>query len=171
MKRLIALVIEQYEAYERLECIHLLTCIPVADNEQRERHGKSLRFMFSKVPFTKVVGLELVDWSETDVAVVKMPYTETVDNSGGTAHGGAIATLIDVTGAAAAWNGHDYDNGTRGATVSMTVNYTGAARGEALIATGRCVRRARELNFTDINVVSESGRSVATGTLIYRIAR
>lgn len=142
----------------------------VTHDEQRERHGKSLRFMFTKVPFTNLVGLELIDWSVPDVSVVKLPYSDAVDNSGGTAHGGAIATLLDVTGAAAAWNGHDYANGTRGATVSMTVNYTGAARGEAVIATGRCVRRAKELNFVDVAVVSESGRSVATGTVIYRIA-
>lgn len=144
----------------------------VSDSEQRERHGKSLRYMFTRVPFTITVGLELVDWSEPDVAVVKLPYGETVDNGGGTHHGGAIATLIDTAGSAAAWNGHDYDydSGTRGATVSMTVNYTGGARGEAVIATARCVRRAKELNFANVTVSSESGRSVATGSVIYRIA-
>jgi uncharacterized protein (TIGR00369 family) len=142
----------------------------VSDSEQRERHGKSLRYMFTKVPFTVTVGLELVDWSEPDVAVVKLPFSDTVDNGGGTPHGGAIATLIDTAGSAAAWNGHDYDLGTRGATVSMTVNYTGGARGEAAIATARCVRRAKELNFAEVSVVSESGRSLATGSVIYRIA-
>jgi len=142
----------------------------VSDSEQRERHGKSLRYMFTRVPFTVTVGLELVDWSVPDVAVVKLPHSQTVDNGGGTHHGGAIATLIDTAGSAAVWNGHDYDTGTRGATVSMTVNYTGGARGEAVIATARCVRRAKELNFADVSVLSESGRSVATGSVIYRIA-
>ncbi|WP_068182983.1 PaaI family thioesterase [Mycobacterium sp. UM_CSW] len=142
----------------------------MSEDEQRERHGKSLRFMFTKVPFNKVVGLELIDWSEPDVAVVRLPFSEAIDNSGGTAHGGAIATLADVAGSAAAWNGHDYEKGTRGATVSVTINFTGAARGEAVIATARCVRRARELNFTEVSIVSESGRPVASGTVIYRIA-
>lgn len=126
--------------------------------------------MFTRVPFTQTVGLELLDWSEPDLAVVKMPFSPTLDNSGGSPHGGAIATLIDTAGSAAAWNGHDYNLGTRGATVTMTVNYTGTARGETLIATGRCVRRAKELNFTEVSVVSESGKTVATGSVIYRIA-
>lgn len=77
----------------------------MTDSELRERHGKSLRFLFTRVPFTATVGLELVDWSEPDVA-------------------GAIATLIDTAGSAAAWNGHNYDIGTRGATVTMTVKLT-----------------------------------------------
>ncbi|MCX2934440.1 PaaI family thioesterase [Mycobacterium sp. CVI_P3] len=136
----------------------------------RERHEKSLNFMFTRVPFTKFVGLRLVDWSEPDRAVVSLPYSETVDNSGQTHHGGAIATLIDVAGAAAAWNGHDYANGTRGATVSMTVNYVASGRGEAIQAAAHCVRRAKELNFVEVSVASESERIVATASLIYRIA-
>lgn len=82
---------------------------------------------------------------------------------------GAIATLLDTTGAAAVWNGHDYERGTRGSTVSLTVNYLGAARNEAVIATGRCVRRAKELNFATVEAVSESGRTVASAVMTYRI--
>lgn len=142
----------------------------MADTEQRSRHERSLRYMFSKVPFITALGLELVEWAEQeDHVVVRMPVNALADNGGGTPHGGAIATLLDTTGAAAVWNGHDYERGTRGSTVSMTVNYLGAARGEAVIATGRCVRRARELNFATIDAVSESGRPVASAVLTYRI--
>jgi uncharacterized protein (TIGR00369 family) len=136
----------------------------------RERHAKSVRFTFTKVPFVREVGLELVDASEVDVVVAKMPYSDKIDNSGKTPHGGAIATLIDSTGSAAAWNGHDYDKGVRGATVTLTVNFIGGSRQETVIATGRCVRRAKELNFVEVSVATESGRPVATGLMIYRIA-
>ncbi|HTK67680.1 MAG TPA: PaaI family thioesterase [Pseudonocardia sp.] len=142
----------------------------MTNDHNRERHGKSLGFMFSKVPFITETGLELLDWSEPDSARVRMPYTERIDNAGGTPHGGAIATLIDTSGSAAAWNGHDYDKGARGSTVSLTVNYLGGARGEAVVATARCVRRAKELNFTEVSVATESGTPVAHGTVIYRIA-
>ncbi|MGV0045015.1 PaaI family thioesterase [Mycobacterium colombiense] len=142
----------------------------MTDTDLRTRHGKSLRYMFGKVPFVSALGLELVDWeSEEGRVVVRMPYTELADNGGGTPHGGAIATLLDTTGAAAVWNGHDYSRGTRGSTVSLTVNYLGSPRDEAVVATGRCVRRAKELNFATVDAVSESGRPVASAVLTYRI--
>jgi uncharacterized protein (TIGR00369 family) len=143
----------------------------MTDDELRSRHGKSLRYMFTKVPFVSALGLELVEWEEQeDHAVVRMPFRELADNGGGTPHGGAVATLMDTTGAAAVWNGHDYDKGTRGSTVSMTVNYLGTARDEVVIATGACVRRAKELNFVTVEARSESGRPVASAVMTYRIA-
>lgn len=143
----------------------------MTDTDLRSRHGKSLRYMFSKVPFVGALGLELMEWEDQpDRVVVRMPFRELADNGGGTPHGGAVATLLDTTGAAAVWNGHDYERGTRGSTVSLTVNYLGSARDEAVIATGRCVRRAKELNFATVEAVSESGRPVASAVMTYRIA-
>lgn len=61
----------------------------MTDTELRTRHGKSLRFMFSKVPFVSALGLELLEWEEQqDHVVVRMPCSELVDNGGGTPHGG-----------------------------------------------------------------------------------
>ena len=79
-----------------------------------------------------------------------------------------IASLIDTTGAAAVWAGHDFDKGLRASTVSMTVNYTGRAAGD-LVATARCVRRGRDLAFSEITVEDTHNTLVATGTLVYRI--
>lgn len=142
----------------------------MADIDVRDKHRKSLRFIFSKVPFVSELGMELVNWDTPDTVVTRMAYSKLIDNGFGTPHGGAVAALMDTTGSAAAWNGHDYEKGSRGATVSMTVNYVGAARDEVVTATGRCVRRAKELNFTEVTVTSESGRTIANGTVIYRIA-
>lgn len=141
----------------------------MTDEQVRTRHGKSLRYMFTKVPFVAALGLELVQWETEGVVTVRMPVSDLVDNGGGTPHGGAIATLLDTAGAAAVWNGHDYERGTKGSTVSLSVNYLGAARGEAVTAEARCVRRARELNYALIEAVSESGRPVASAILTYRI--
>jgi uncharacterized protein (TIGR00369 family) len=75
---------------------------------------------------------------------------------------------VDTTGAAAVWAGHDFDKGMRASTVSMTVNYTGRASGD-LLATARCVKRGRDLAFSEIRVEDPKGTLVATGTLAYRI--
>ena len=135
----------------------------------QQRRSKSLHYMFSKVPFTSSLGIELVDWSD-DGVTLRMPYSELVDNAGGTFHGGAVAALLDNAGAAAVWAGHDYSKGTNASTVSLTINYLGAGRGEDLIAKAHCVRRARDLNFAEIDVSSADGRPVASGVLVYRIA-
>jgi uncharacterized protein (TIGR00369 family) len=134
-----------------------------------ERRSKSLRYMFTKVPFSAALGIVLEE-SSPDGVVVRMPYSDLVDNASGTFHGGAVATLVDNAGAAAVWAGHDYSRGTTASTVSMTVNYLGAGRDRDLIARAHCVRRARELNFVEIEVASEDGRPVASGMLVYRIA-
>jgi uncharacterized protein (TIGR00369 family) len=125
--------------------------------------------MFSKVPFTTALQITLEEHGP-DGVVLRMPYTDLVDNAGGTFHGGAVATLMDNAGAAAVWAGHEYAKGVRASTVSMTINYTGAGKDSDLLARARCVRRAKELNFTEIEIETEDGRSVASGVLVYRIA-
>ena len=57
----------------------------------------------------------------------------------------------------------------RAATVSLTVNYTGAARDADLVADAVCLKRGRDLAFTEIHAGDEHGTAVANGTLVYRI--
>jgi uncharacterized protein (TIGR00369 family) len=80
-----------------------------------------------------------------------------------------VASLVDTAGASAVFAGHDFDKGARAATVSMTVNYTGAGRSADLIAEATCVKRGRDLSFSEIHVRDADGRLVATGSLVYRI--
>ena len=135
----------------------------------REKHERTMYFSFSRVPFTVDLGAKLLDWSEPGTVKVRLPYSPRMDNSGGTYHGGVIASLIDIAGAAAAWNGHDYSKGRRGLTISMNVNFLDRGGNETLIAVGRCIRRGAQLSFIEIRVETEDGRQVATGSLVYRI--
>ncbi|WP_420637691.1 PaaI family thioesterase [Candidatus Poriferisocius sp.] len=131
--------------------------------------SKMLHIMFTRVPFNTALNITLEE-AAPDGVTLRMPFSETVDNSGGTYHGGAVAALMDNAGAAAVWAGHDFSQGTRASTVSMAINYVGAGRTSDLIARARCVRRAKELNFTEIQIESDDGRPVASGVLVYRIA-
>ena len=45
----------------------------------------------------------------------------------------------------------------RAATVSLTVNYTGAGRGTDLVADAVCVKRGKDLAFSEIRVVGPRG--------------
>jgi uncharacterized protein (TIGR00369 family) len=80
-----------------------------------------------------------------------------------------IASALDTAGAAAAWSNHDFTRGSRASTISMTVNYVGAARSSDLVCHARTVKRGRELIFTEITATDADGRPVAHAVQTYRI--
>lgn len=141
--------------------------MPLTPEEQAERRT-SMRDVFLRTNYMKGLGLVIEEWSEDGVRM-RLPFDERLTNDGAVYHGGAVASLMDSTGAGAVWAGHDFDKGLRAATVSMTVNYTGAAVRSDLIGEGRCVRRGRDLAFSEIRVSDPDGKLVALGTLVYRI--
>ena len=135
--------------------------------DQAKRRAVARDVMLS-TPYIAGLDLEVEQWDETGVRV-RMPFHERFTNDGSAYHGGAVAALVDTAGSAAVWAGHDFDKGARAATVSITINYTGAARGVDLIADGVCVKRGRDLHFSEIRVSDPDGKLVATGTLVYRM--
>jgi uncharacterized protein (TIGR00369 family) len=139
----------------------------LSPEEQHQRRA-FLREQMPRTPFIAGLGVVIDEWSPEGVRL-RLPFAPSLTNDGQAYHGGAVAALMDTAGAAAVWAGHDFDKGTRAATVSMTVNYTGAGRGCDLVADAVCVKRGRDLAFSDIRVSDADGRSVATGSLVYRI--
>ena len=126
--------------------------------------------MYPDVPFQKMLGVEIVEVGK-DRAVVRLPFKYELAGGGNAFHGGAISSLLDLTGALAAWTGHDPENGLKAATVSMTVNYLAAALGKDVIATAHAVKRGKELVFSEVSICEEkSGKLIANGTMIYRTA-
>ena len=69
----------------------------------------------------------------------------------------------------AAWSNHDFEKGARASTVSMTIQYLGAARQSDLVCHARAVKRGRELIFTEIDVADHDGAPVAHALQTYRI--
>lgn len=119
-------------------------------------------------PLLRHLGIELRSL-EQDRAELFLPYRPELATMGDVVHGGAIATLIDTTGTAAAWADDTEPKDMGGATVSMTVDYLAAARGGDLLATGSVLRRGRSICFCDVVVSEPPGeRIVARGTLVYR---
>lgn len=123
---------------------------------------------FMATPFMSGIGLGF-DQYEPDDVVVRLPFREDLTNDGSYYHGGVIATAIDTAGAAAAWSNHDFSRGTRASTVSMAVQYVGAARQSDLLCHARTVKRGKELTFTEITASDAEGRVVAHAVQTYRI--
>lgn len=139
----------------------------LSDDEQAARRQAASEVMFA-TPYVSGLGLRVERW-DPDGVRLRLPFNACFTNNGKTYHGGAVASVIDTTGACAVWAGHDFEKGTHAATVSMTINYTGSARGVDLVAEATCVRRGRDLSFSEIRVSDPDGKLVATGTLVYRI--
>lgn len=122
------------------------------------------------IPMAVMLGLEITQW-EPDQVTISMPLRDDLTAHEGIFHGGALATLIDTAGTGVVIAGHDFANGSRIATVSMTVNYVGSAPGEGAVATARMVRRGRRISFAEVDVTSATtGRALAHGVLTLSVA-
>jgi uncharacterized protein (TIGR00369 family) len=136
--------------------------------EEQTKRREFMRGVMVKSPYIASLGVVVERWDPEGVTL-RLPFDPELTNDGAVYHGGAVASLMDTTGAAAVWAGHDFEKGARAATVSMTINYTGAALHIDLLADAVCVKRGRELAFSEIRVHDPDGKPVATGTLVYRI--
>src|SRR5690349_2410291 len=85
-------------------------------------------------PLVKQLGIELHTLAP-DHAELRLPFREDNATMGDVVHGGAIASLIDTAGMAAAWADDAEPEALAGATVSLHVDYVAPARGQELLAT------------------------------------
>lgn len=139
----------------------------LSDEEQQQRRDAVRQLMF-KTPYIENMGIVAEEWSPEGVRL-RLPFDARLSNDGRVFHGGAVASLMDTAGAAAVWAGHDFDKGAKAATVNMAINYLGAAYGSDLVAEARCVKRGKELAFSEISITDTEGKPVASGVLTYRI--
>jgi uncharacterized protein (TIGR00369 family) len=109
-------------------------------------------------------GMTVERWDEDGVEI-RLPYDDGLTANDGYLHGGMLAALIDATGCGVVAAGHDYNNGSRVTTVSMSVQYLSFAQREDVIAKARCSKRGRMLQFAEVDVVTAEGRLVAHGVL------
>jgi len=120
-------------------------------------------------PLVAHLGIELIGAGD-DHAVLELPFDPHLATAGDVVHGGAIASLIDTAGMAAAWSDEVRPETLAGATVSMNVDYLAPAVATDLRATARVLRRGRSLCFCEAEVTDESGDPIARGSVIHRYA-
>jgi uncharacterized protein (TIGR00369 family) len=140
----------------------------LTDDQQRRRRQRVAETL-PTTPFLKGLGIVFERYEPDDVTI-RLPWREDLTNDGAYFHGGVVASVLDTTGAATAWSNHDFDAGSRAATVSMTVQYVGASKRSDLLCHGRTVRRRKELVFTEITATDSDGTVVAHAVQTYRIA-
>jgi uncharacterized protein (TIGR00369 family) len=139
----------------------------LAEEQQRRRRQAAAELM-PTTPYMKWLGIVFERYEPDDVTI-RLPFREDLTNDDTYYHGGVIAAAMDTSGAAAAWSNHDFEKGTRASTISMTINYVGAAKRSDLICHARTVRRRKELTFTEITATDSDGTVVAHAVQTYRL--
>ncbi|MDR3661170.1 MAG: PaaI family thioesterase [Mycobacterium sp.] len=100
---------------------------------------------------------------------LRMPWDPSNVTLADMVHGGAIATLADVTLMAAAWSTETAPDSLRGVTISMSVQYLAPARATDLIGTGRVLHRGKSLVHCEVEVSTPGGDAVAKVVGSYKI--
>jgi uncharacterized protein (TIGR00369 family) len=120
-------------------------------------------------PFMRHLAMEFVEAGE-GYAKLKMSYQKQNSTYGDALHGGAVSSLIDTTGAMAAWTTAEIMTPKYfGSTVGINVNYLSGAIGEDIFAEGRVLKRGKEIIYSDVRVTNGDGKLLAQGTVVYRI--
>ena len=137
-----------------------------------EKMSKNLARMakvIESTPFMKHLGMEFMEGAD-GYAKLKLHYKDENSTWGQALHGGAIASLIDTSGAMAAWTTAEIATPKYfGSTVGVTVNYLSGAIGEDIFAEGRILKRGKEIIYTDVRVTNAAGKLLAQGNVTYRI--
>jgi len=125
--------------------------------------------VIARTPFMRHLGMELVEASD-GYAKVKLRFQKENSTAADALHGGAIAALIDTTGAMAAWTTAEIATPKYfGSTVGVNVNYLSAVIGQDCFAEGRILKRGKEIIYSDVRVTDAAGKLCAQGTVVYRI--
>ena len=130
---------------------------------------KRMAMVIERTPFMAHLGMRLEDAGD-GWARLRMVYQDENSTAAKALHGGAISSLIDTTGAMAAWTTAEIATPKYfGSTVGINVNYLSGAIGEDIIAEGRILKRGKEIIYTDVRVTNEQGKLLAQGSVTYRI--
>jgi uncharacterized protein (TIGR00369 family) len=121
----------------------------------------------SPMPAALGISLESI---EPDRARLALPWSAQLATMADIVHGGAIATLADTAAMAAAWASDEVPEQLTGATVSLTLDYLAAGRGD-LVADAWVVRRGGRLVYTRMDVRDAAGELVAAGQAVYSLGR
>ena len=120
--------------------------------------------MTDEIPLHEFLGLEYVGGNDgSGVGEVRMPVRSNALGMNGNLHGGAIATLIDLTCALAAVRSTTFDPTVESlVTADLHVRYVGRPRTDHVVARAEVVRSGSQLIVVDCRVTDEEGHVVAS---------
>jgi acyl-CoA thioesterase len=128
-----------------------------------EDRKRAFMRIVSEEPFARLMDIRLVEVGE-GYAVCEMEYKDAMDNMHGTAHGGAVFSLIDE-----AFEISSNSHGTTAVALNMNVTYVKPAkRGSLLRARSTEINRGRKTATYHITVEDGEGLIAVCQALVYR---
>lgn len=141
----------------------------VDPGDGRDGAVPDLARLIVSTPFIARLGLAITHMHDGRARLVMPCRSETGDGEGAT-HPGALAALLDTTGAMASWSVVGLDLRYKASTVGITTSFHDTAGEEDVVAHARTLRRNDEIFLNTVTLVGRtSGRIVATGGVTYRI--
>ncbi|HEY0291415.1 MAG TPA: PaaI family thioesterase [Hansschlegelia sp.] len=117
-----------------------------------------------RAPYHQWLGLSIVEAGDGEI-VIELPWRDefVVNPEGGYAHGGILATLVDLTAdwAIATRLGRPFP------TIDLRVDYHRAATKGLLRARGRIIKLGSSFSTAEASVEDEAGRLLASGRGTY----
>jgi len=119
---------------------------------------------FAKVPYLKLIGMELVDL-KTGEAIIRLKMRDELRQPHGLLHGGATASVIDTAMAFAVVSILESDE--KASTVDLTVHYLRPVMQGAIVCTAKVVKAGKRLLTVSAEVVNDEEKLIATALSTY----
>lgn len=120
--------------------------------------------VFRKVPYNKLLGMELLEMRVGE-AVLRLKMRDELRQPHGLLHGGATASVIDTAMAFAVVS--MLGEGEKASTVDLTVHYLRPVTEGEIICTAKVLRGGKKLLTVSAEVANSEGKMIATAISTY----
>ncbi len=119
--------------------------------EVSQSQKQTARDVFTKVPYLKLIGMELVDLKSGE-AIVRLQMRDELRQPHGILHGGATASVVDTAMAFAVVT--KLAENEKASTVDLTVHYLRPVTAGAIVCTAKVVKAGKRLLTVSAEVVN-----------------
>jgi uncharacterized protein (TIGR00369 family) len=119
------------------------------------------------IGFRRLIGLEAKELSD-GYALMELTVGPEHLNSGGTVHGGILATMIDHAGGIAGCFSPETGSSRKAVTLSLTTSFLAATSVGTLTAVGRKRSGGKRIFASTTEITDDTGRLIAIGEATYR---
>lgn len=134
------------------------------NKEISDAQKQSAREAFGKVPFLKLIGMELVDLKPGE-AIIKLEMRDELRQPQGLLHGGATASIIDTAMAFAVVT--KLSENEKASTVDLNVYYLRPVTKGSIVCTAKIVKAGKRLFTVSAEVFNDERKLVATALSTY----
>jgi len=152
----------------------------MTDKDHGDVH-RVVRDLFSKIPFNKLLGLEIEEIGDDHARLRFSMRNELVGNyTRNILHGGVISATLDVTAGLMAFLGvarrirsgslaEKMERFSRLGTIDMRVDYLRPGAGEHFVATARVIRSGNRIAVIFAELHNDSEELIASATCTYLV--